>query len=329
MRPPRPPAALVPAPAVLPALAPLPAASSNPALTYLTGLTSEESKRVQRLALIEIARILTGRADAGLDLPWHELRAPHVTTVKAALVKKGLAVRTCNRMLAALRGVFKESWRAALITGEEYERARDVGGVSGKNMPRGRMLDASEVERLAASAEGERVIDARDLAILGVLVIAGLRRSEVVALDLVDWDTTAMTLRVRHGKGRKERVVPLAPDVKPALDAWRELRGEEPGPLFTAVLKSGRVVLRRLHSQSVYLIAEKLRARAGLAHLSPHDFRRTMISNVLSSSRDLAAAQRLAGHASPTTTTIYDRRGAESDREAVQNLKFPLKAGVK
>jgi site-specific recombinase XerD len=79
-----------------------------------------------------------------------------------------------------------------------------------------------------------------------VLYGPGLRRAEAIALDLVDYDSRAGTLKVR-GKGNKERVTHVGAVGRAALDDWIQIRGDAQGPLFWPVHRSGRVgTTRRL-----------------------------------------------------------------------------------
>jgi integrase len=88
-------------------------------------------------------------------------------------------------------------------------------------------------------------------------------------------------LRVRRGKGRKPRLVSLPASALPALKDWLEVRGDEPGPLFCAVLKNGRLVrdphgqLQELSGSAVWAICNERGRKAGIQPLAPHDLRRT------------------------------------------------------
>ena len=108
--------------------------------------------------------------------------------------------------------------------------------------------------------------------------------------------------------------------VRPPLDAWLGHRGTEPGPLFVSVTKGGAVVLRRMTDQSVLDLVRRLARRAGIARFSPHDLRRTFISDMLDLGVDISTVQQLAGHSQVTTTARYDHRGEHVRRRAAEML---------
>lgn len=129
-------------------------------------------------------------------------------------------------------------------------------------------------------------------------------------------------LRVR-GKGNKERSVPMAGGAAAWLGDWLHVRGNAPGPMFWPVTKSGELQARRMTSQAVYDALAKRARAVGVEHLSPHDMRRTFISDLLDAGADIATVQKLAGHANANTTARYDRRGEDAKRRAVALLHVP------
>jgi integrase len=161
-----------------------------------------------------------------------------------------------------------------------------------------------------------------------VLVGGGLRRSEAGALLVEDYDPESATLRVRHGKGDKERIVYLTGGTGTAIEAWLKTRGRAPGPLFCHVYRTGRIVLERLTTSAIYQALRRRAARAGVRTFSPHDLRRTFISDLLDAGADLATVQRQAGHASPATTERYDRRGDHAKRKAAALVSIPYPAAA-
>ena len=108
-----------------------------------------------------------------------------------------------------------------------------------------------------------------------------------------------------------------------AIAAWLTVRGPEPGPLFVPVDKAGRIVLRRLTAESVFDRLAYLAKRAGVQRFSPHDMRRSFISDLLDNGADLAVVQQMAGHANPATTARYDRRGERAKQRAAGLLVVP------
>ncbi|MES1024918.1 tyrosine-type recombinase/integrase [Gloeocapsa sp. BRSZ] len=302
-------------------LAAPPPLTQHPAAVYLSGL-SAGSRSTMRQALDAISALLTdGRGDA-LTLDWAALRYQHTAAIRTALVER-FAPATANKMLCALRRVLKEALRLDLIDATDYAKAVDIPSVKAAKGLRGRALSANEIAGLMAVCFADPApLGARDAALIAILRGAGLRRAEVVKLELRDFTASTGSLEVRGGKGGKDRTVYLPQVATSAVEDWLAIRGKSPGPLLCPVRKGGRVELRHLTAQAVLLIVQKRAKAAGVAAFSPHDFRRTFCSDLLDAGTDIVTVQKLAGHSSPVTTAKYDRRGEEAKRKAVQKLGF-------
>ena len=271
-----------------------------------------------RLALNAIASLLTNNSCDALSLDWSKLRYQHTAAIRAVLMEKH-STATANRMLCALRRVLKEAFRLGLMSADDYGHAADIKNVRGDSPLRGRVLKTSEIAALLQNCKNDGdLIGVRDAALIAVLSGSGLRRSEMVALNLGDFDPENSSLLVRKGKGGKSRTVYLPLGAVSALDAWLAVRGDAPGALISPVFRGGRVEIRRITDQAVMVILRKRAKSAGVASFSPHDFRRTFITNLLSAGVDVLTVSRLAGHSDPATTQKYDLRPEVAKRQAVQ-----------
>jgi integrase len=305
------------------AVASLPA-DRHPAVVYLSRLGSEHSRRAMRNALRRVLALLPeGAPDDPLAFAWHRLSYAHVAAIRARLLESGAKPATINQTLAAVRGVLREAWRLGLVADEDYHRAADVRDIKAEQLPAGRVAGHGELVALFTACKADpSPAGARDAALLAVLFGCGLRRSEAVALDLADVDPDGR-LRVRVGKGRKERELYLANGSLAAVRRWLEVRGNQAGALFVRIGKGDRLTSERLTTQAARYILADRGVGAGVT-LRPHDARRTFITALLDNGVDVLTVQRLAGHANPATTSRYDRRGDEAKRRAVETLAIPF-----
>lgn len=292
--------------------------SKNPAAVYLAAL-APSGRRTMAQAL-EVVVELLGGGDLR-TFPWPSLRYEHAQAVRRVLIER-YAPATANKVLSALRGVAREAWRLGLIDAETHARIRDVPGVRGSRLPAGREVPIRELAKLFRACAEAGASGVRDAAALALLYGCGLRRSEAVSVDVAAFD--GATVRVL-GKGNKERQVPVPVPAIAALRAWLELRGASPGPMLAPV-RGRTVTVRPMSAQAVMTAILRRAADAGVAHLSPHDLRRSYVTGLLRAGADLSTVQRLAGHASVTTTTRYDRRGDDEKAKAVQLLHVPYVA---
>ena len=153
---------------------------------------------------------------------------------------------------------------------------------------------------------------------------AGLRRSEAVGVQLDDYEPDSGALTIT-GKGNRQRLVYATGGGKEAIEAWLADRGDYNGTLLAPVNKAGHVQPRPMTAQAL-MNRLKVRSRqAGIPPCSPHDLRRTFVSELLDAGADITSVQRLAGHQSPTTTARYDRRGERAKKRAAEMLVVPYR----
>jgi integrase len=321
------------------------ALATNPATMYLGGLrgqlgTFAGSQRTQRHGLDRIARMLGGGEATATSTAWASISPAILAAVRARLIEgwrwdgevgavvqgEAPAPATMNRLQAALKGVVRAAWTLGQIDAERRERLLAVlKPVKGRREPAGRHIDRGEVVAVFdAIAADETATGARDASIVALLAV-GLRRAEVAALDLADVDRTSWAITVR-GKGRADRVIFATNGCRGALTDWLEVRGDAEGPLFAPVLKSGRILVGQgVSATTVSSVMARRTAEAGIAAATPHDLRRTYAGEMLEGGVDLVTVQGILGHASPATTSRYDRRGLATRQRAMETVCVPYR----
>ena len=293
----------------------------NPAAVYLAKLKKSGRRSMQQSLNMVAAMLSNGNADA-FTFPWAELRSQHTSLIRSKLIGT-YKPATANHILCAIRGTLKEAWRLELMTSEEYYRARDIQSVTGETLPAGRGLQSGELAALLNTcAVDPTPAGARDAAIIALMYAAGPRREEVINLDLDSYAQETGQL-VIFGKRSKERTAYLTNGAAAAMADWLSVRGSEPGALFLAINKGGRIIPGRMKTQAVYNMLAKRAGQASVKKFSPHDLRRSFVSDLLDAGADIATVAKMAGHASVTTTARYDRRGEQSKQKAATLLHIP------
>ncbi len=308
-----------------------PTGPASPAVVYLASLGSNRSRQTQKQRLDKIARLLTSGLQDCFSFRWESVCYEGAQAVRTMLCEEispktgeQLSPSYVNAHLAALRSVLKESWRLGLMSEEQRARACDLKPVRGSTLPAGRSLSIGEKNALSAVCQVDTSPSgSHDAAVFTLGFGCGLRRAELVDLELTDFSPETGELRIRRGKGRKARVAHVSPGCRPALDEWLERRGATPGAILVPVNKGGTIELRRMCDHSIFLACRKRAEQAGIKPFSPHDMRRTFIGDLLDAGADISVAQQLAGHASVSTTQKYDRRPEARKREAAGMLVFP------
>jgi integrase/recombinase XerC len=241
---------------------------------------------------------LIAYCDAQGIAAWAGLDTQHVRNFAAQCHRRGLAPRSVQRRLSAVRSLFRYLMR-------EGELARDPAADVQAPRARKRLpvtLDADTMARLLEFRADDR-LGLRDKAIMELLYSSGLRLAELLGLDLTDLDLRDRTVRVL-GKGRKARIVPVGRQAATALSRWLAERAALAAVGDTAVFVG--VNGRRLGPRIVQRRIAQWARRQGLPeHVHPHMFRHSFASHLRESSGDLRAVQELLGHANISTTQVY------------------------
>jgi len=259
----------------------------------------------------------------------------------AHLQDEAKSPNSINRALAAIRWwarklidlayedvILDQPHREAIIA--QAARAAQVEDVRGKREKPGRWIASVEEQAILGICAQDRLKDGRrspagvrDAMIFTLAWNTGMRRSEIVGLRVNDiaqahgkwWEALV------RGKGDKERKVPISGETVRRLREWLALRGRWDGPLFCAVNKGGHIAQKGLTDEALAKMLKKRILQAGLSKSATwHDFRRTFASNLFDNGADIVTIQNMMGHASPATTSGYDRRDGRAKERAIEKL---------
>jgi len=194
---------------------------------------------------------------------------------------------TMIQMVAALRFLYGQTLRRPWAV-EAIPRPR-----TSKKLPK--VLNREEVAVCLASTRSLKY-----RALLMLFYGCGLRVSEALGLRVVDIDSRQMLVRIAHGKGDRERWVPLPALLLDVLrEYWKQERPKD-------WLFPGKVAGRPLTREAVTYICRQVRRDAGLKKpLHPHCLRHTYATHLLDAGADLRVIQTLLGHKNLSTTAIY------------------------
>jgi len=286
---------------------------------YLRTLASRpHTQRAYGRALREAFLALAARAPEDLA-PWR------LEAWREELLQDGRSPATHAQVISALRSFL--DWLAA-----QLDRDLPRAVLRALKVPRRKVLQPYEV---LSEEELEALLEAtaghlRDRALLAVLFGGGLRASEAVGLDVEDLrldGAGGWYLHVRHGKGGRDRRVPLRAGVAAVVRAYLDATGRPlraPGALFLAEDRAAatrgdlRMTPRALgHLVKKYVGTAAIEGK----NVSPHACRHTFALRALRNGSDLVAVSKLLGHAQVTTTQVYlDHLALEDLRGALPDL---------
>jgi integrase len=301
------------------ALAPFPPAAAEGIITAVVAtLTSEKTKAAYAAALQEFFLWMAEQREP--------LSKALLETWRGALLARGLAVSSTNQRLSAVRLLLRQAADRGALPADEAARLAAVQNLKQQGQRLGKWLTEKEAGRLLGVPDASTLLGLRDRAMLALLVVCGLRRDELVRLEV-----SRLQLRDERwvlldflGKGRRRRTVAVPHWVKRLLDAWLTASAITEGPLFRIVRKGGKIgPAQPLSEDAVYTLVRKAGAAIGHPDLAPHDLRRTCAKLCRKAGGELEQIQFLLGHASIQTTERY--LGSQQDLVQAVNDRVKIR----
>jgi integrase/recombinase XerD len=225
--------------------------------------------------------------------------------------RRPAAASTLQRKVACLRSFYRHLRREGL---SEADPTRDLRPPRSRaRLPR--VLSRDQVNSLLEQPTGTSHAALRDRALLETMYACGLRASEAITLTLGELDLEAGVL-IAHGKGAKERIVPIGSKARDTLRTYLE----KARPALVGLSDEAHVFVnlrgQALSRQGLYKIVQRHARSAGLdSRMSPHTLRHTFATHLLAGGCDLRSLQEMLGHADIGTTQIYTHLSAERLRD--------------
>lgn len=247
---------------------------------------------------------------------------PQVTRVDTQHIKdylgylqsqRGYKSTTLSRAIASIRVFFE------YCVQQKYIESSPATYIHNPKLPKKLpiYLLESEFKKLLAAPDPSDRNCVRDYAILVTLGFTGMRRQELVGLDLESIDLERRQIKV-FGKGAKERLIPLNQFVINAVNGYLDVRIATGDPKGLFLNNRGQ----RLTGRSILNIVKKYVRKAGIgkAKISPHKLRHTFATLLHLNEVDILEIKSLLGHASITSTQIYTHTNTTKLRSAVERL---------
>lgn len=235
-----------------------------------------------------------------------------ITDYRGYLLQRGSSPATVNRRLVSLRRHFVWAKKQGMLNESPFEMLERVRVKEQKNVAPRWLIRSEQLALLRAVRQGE---NSRDLAIIQMMLGAGLRISEAAALKVSDLEISDRSgwVKVRVGKGMKSRSIPLNVHVRKALEAYLKIRpDEDEADLFLG--QRGP-----LSEWGIHAIVKKYAYQARQEDVTAHTLRHSFAKNLVDTGTPLDQVAVLLGHESLDTTRIYTQPSARDLERAVRN----------
>jgi len=294
-------------------------------LKNITSLNSRAAKQVDLLEFFEFIKI------SSIE-DFKRIQRQNIIDWRDSLIgdknNPNFAVRSVKRKMATVSKFF------------EYlcdEHVVDVNIVKGVERPK---LTSSEGSTSAINEQQARdLLDApdaktlkgkRDRAILSTFLFHALRRSELCQLRIKDVQERDGIKQFKvHGKGDKERYIPIHPSALRRIAEYLEASGrghadDKDAPLFKSLSNNGKNTNNNISPSGVYDLVKHYGAQIGIdvTNFSPHSLRATAATNTLLNGEDLRKVQQWLGHANIQTTAMYDKRDNRPEDSPTYRVRY-------
>ena len=229
--------------------------------------------------------------------PLAELTRADLRKWIAQLSREGLAPTSVARAVSAARGLF----RFLMLDGHIKRHPTEDLDTPQRFAYLPQFLTEDEINQLLAAPDIATEAGVRDRALLEVMYAAGLRVSELVSLKQSDVDVQAGLL-VCHGKGSKERQVPLGKSAIQWVQRYNVIRSRYGKPSLPQLFVNGGKPITR---QFAWSMIKRYAKKAGVKDISPHTLRHSFATHLLQHGADSRSVQALLGHSDISTTQIY------------------------
>ena len=225
----------------------------------------------------------------------------------------GRSEHALAKMLSHLRGLLDYAWRS----GRADRNVLDGFSLQDSlHQTEPRSLTLDEAQRLVLACPGDSAQPRRDRLVVLVLYGCGLRTSELCQLDVRDVNVERQEIFVRHGKGGRQRTIPVPASVWTELLAYLHERGSKRGPLFRTPVRRARI-----GAAEVSEIVKTAASRAFITgKITPRTLRHTFGTHLMDAGVDLAVIASLMGHRTPNETGVYLHVLPGKPEAAVQSL---------
>ncbi len=233
----------------------------------LTSVTSEHSRRSYRTGLIAFFAWVRGR-----EAPVFSKAL--VQAYRAGLVSQDLAASTINLRLAPIRKLAREMADNGMLEQHAAAAIERVPGVQQLGTRAGNWLTKEQANDLLNAPNSNALSGMRDRAILALLLRCGLRRAELLRLNVEDLQQRQSRWVIPNllGKGKRLRLVTIPAGVKARIDLWAKAAGITEGGLFRPVNKGGVIVGDEIRDQkAIWNLVMRYAKETELGKLAPHD----------------------------------------------------------